>query len=47
MLAPHSVLREFIKSAQAAERGLKPNEELPDGRPEASPLCASSSKSAV
>ena len=40
--APHSVLREFLRSAQAAERGPKPKRNFRIGRPEASPSCASS-----
>ena len=38
----HSVLREFLSSAQATERGQNPKRNFRIGRPEASPLCASS-----
>jgi len=47
MAAPRgeSVVREFLKSAQAAECGPKPKRNLSRmAAPEASPLCASSSK---
>ena len=38
--APRSVLREFFESAQAAERGPKPKEELPNLPPSRRVRCA-------